>query len=317
MGLPVTVYRYTDEGAPQLVNSTPSEWINILKKVLVEGYGDKAPLGWTIEFENIGTYKIVFRNSLSAGGTGGYFQFSSGTGANTTAAHCRIKTALSMTGIDVFIKAAGARMLQLSSSAKGWEIIGTSRGFYLIQHRTTLTVMQTGSVSYQSCFFIGDLASFYGNDQSIFTTASGDSSSGDTSSMPASSTIGWSTTNHADIYALDGSNFKQLHTMTMAFTMTTSTAFILDAEAANIQHIMVTPVFAIGYNTADANGTLGNDSTMMPNYRAYMPGYVISSFMGYINNNWPVDREMNGVRHTLLRGALANRMWINTEVWYD
>ena len=83
MGLPVTVYRYTDPGAPQVNNGTPSEWINVLKKVLVEGYGTKVGLGWTVEFENAAAFKIAFRNKVADGGSGGYVQFSSNGAVNT------------------------------------------------------------------------------------------------------------------------------------------------------------------------------------------------------------------------------------------
>jgi hypothetical protein len=53
------LYTWEDIGAPVLTPSLGGI-INVLKKVLVEGYGDKAGLGWEIVFEQ--AEKIVFRN---------------------------------------------------------------------------------------------------------------------------------------------------------------------------------------------------------------------------------------------------------------
>lgn len=83
MGLPVTVYRWDDDGAPQITNRTPSEMVDVLKKVLVTGYGTKASLGWNIAFEDVGTQKIAFRNNTTLG-SGGYVQFWCPEGTNLT-----------------------------------------------------------------------------------------------------------------------------------------------------------------------------------------------------------------------------------------
>jgi hypothetical protein len=53
------LYTWEDIGAPVLTPSLGSI-VNVLKKVLVEGYGDKPGLGWEIVFEQ--AEKIVFRN---------------------------------------------------------------------------------------------------------------------------------------------------------------------------------------------------------------------------------------------------------------
>ena len=59
----VTVYRSTDASAPLLTNSNGS-LIAVLKACLVDGYGSKAPAGWTAPFT--GTNLIAFKE-----GTGG------------------------------------------------------------------------------------------------------------------------------------------------------------------------------------------------------------------------------------------------------
>ena len=70
MAQAVTVYRWDDPGAPQIVDGRPSEFINVFKKCLVEGYGDKQPLGWQVQLEEA-INKISFINDVTAGGSGG------------------------------------------------------------------------------------------------------------------------------------------------------------------------------------------------------------------------------------------------------
>lgn len=75
MGLPVTVYRWDDAGAPQLSKGIkPSELINVLKKCLVDGYGSKQGAGWSVPFMDLASNQIVFRNSTLQG-SGSFVKF--------------------------------------------------------------------------------------------------------------------------------------------------------------------------------------------------------------------------------------------------
>lgn len=49
--VPVTVYRSTDEGAPQL-SDAPGSLKTVLKACLTNGYGTKQPLGWEMQYED-------------------------------------------------------------------------------------------------------------------------------------------------------------------------------------------------------------------------------------------------------------------------
>lgn len=49
--VPVTVYRSTDEGAPQL-SAAPGSLKTVLKACLTNGYGTKQPLGWEMQYED-------------------------------------------------------------------------------------------------------------------------------------------------------------------------------------------------------------------------------------------------------------------------
>ena len=73
MAQAVTICRHTDEGAPQIVEGRPSEYYDVFKKCLVEGFGNKSPLGWTITEEHTDSPFIAFQNDINNGGSGGYF----------------------------------------------------------------------------------------------------------------------------------------------------------------------------------------------------------------------------------------------------
>ncbi|MCU8004173.1 hypothetical protein [Shewanella sp. SM96] len=314
MGLPVTVYRYTDAGAPQLTNGTPSEWINILKKVLVEGYGAKAPLGWTLEFENAGSFKVAFRNSLANGGSGGYFQFwSSSNAANST---CTIQCSQAMSGLDSFIKPTVYRGFSQATQYRGWEIIGTSRGFYLILHRTS-NLLMSDSTSITNIntqvYFIGDIESFYANDQSVFTLASGTSGGSTTSSFGLTHQV-----KYAQFYDTDsGSGTVKEYSANDLFTANVNTtSFNQNGELLGIEHILSPFLLTIAYNTTDRNGVVASSSLISPMVRGKIPGLYSSQFLGYRDDTWPIDIAMNGVMHTLLRSNYAPHIWVNTVEWY-
>ncbi|MEI8616064.1 hypothetical protein P4S54_21370 [Shewanella sp. PP-He15 brown] len=314
MGLPVTVYRYTDEGAPQLVTSSASEWITILKKCLVEGYGSKSALGWTVAFEDALNFKIAFRNTTLNGGSGGYFQFN---GANTATATCTLRCAESMTALDSFIKQVPARGLRGQNTYRGWEIIGTSRGFYLILHRTSNLLMSdttdTSQYIYYQTYFIGDVDSLYANDQSLFTLVSGTSGVATTNSHGVNHLTKYATLYDADAGA--GSPIE--YSATAFFPMSNNTAYNVNAETAGLQHILSPVTLTCSIAITDRNGVLAPSSLITPFARAKVPGLYQSSCMGYRNDNWPIDVPMNGVMHTLLRSNYAPSLWINMVTWYE
>ena len=308
MGLPVTVYRYTDAGAPQLTNGTPSEWINILKKVLVEGYGSKSPLGWTLEFENAGSFKVAFRNSLANGGSGGYVQFSSASGGNAADTSLLMKCAIGMTAIDTFFKGFWQRALVNGSEYRGWEIIGTSRSFYLILHKTSdLKNQYLGFTQDFQTYFIGDVHSHLTNDTGCFAIAADGSSATDQTSSQG--IIGLNYNCMVQLYATDASNNSLFYKARQYSFFKGSTSLINDAESLGIDHVMMpTPIYA---------DISQNDSSITPFSRGVLPGLYISSFAGYSNQNWPKELTFNGVKWLLLRSYYSPQFWINTGNWYD
>ncbi|MCU8051466.1 hypothetical protein L5M91_06890 [Shewanella sp. SM43] len=308
MGLPVTVYRYTDAGAPQLTNGTPSEWINILKKVLVEGYGSKAPLGWTLEFENAAVHSAAFRNSITDGGSGGYVKFYSTDGSNVAYKTIVMKCALSMTSIDSFVKPLWARGLLSASSTKGWEIIGTSRGFYLIQHYTANLLNGLQGYGYDTqVYFIGDIESSVANDAGVFTVVSGEAVNADNVNSNGITVNG--STWGAQLYSSDGGNSSMMYSFTKPSSYRNSAAADGDAELLGINHIMLpTPII----------GALAqNINVQSPAGRGHVPGLYTSTFAGYRTVNWPKEITQSGVVWVLLRSYNSPQHWVKTGTWYD
>lgn len=308
MGLPVTIYRYTDAGAPQLTNGTPSEWINILKKVLVEGYGSKVPLGWTLEFENAGAFKVAFRNSLANGGSGGYVQFSSATGTNAANTALNIQSAASMSAIDSFIKPGYVRGLA-SVGIRGWEIIGTSRGFYIIGHYTTSLTngISLSATNYPNQYFVGDIESYTPNDAGVFTIASATNAQNDESN--STGLAGNNNDVFARLYATDGGNTSYMYSASKTFPIS-STSVDGNAESLGLNHQMIPLIFTGNYSTM-------NTSTTSPYCRGQLPGLHSSSFAGYRTENWPKELTQGGVTFVLLRAYISTRLWVKTGTWYD
>jgi len=63
------VRKWTDVGAPKLWANTYGSFPNLLKAVLVDGYGSLPSLGWTHEYVSGDTYTRAFRNSQDGTGT--------------------------------------------------------------------------------------------------------------------------------------------------------------------------------------------------------------------------------------------------------
>jgi len=73
-----TIYKSTDDGAPQFVANSPASNLAILKAVLIDGYGTRTPTGgWTLAFEDAPSDIACFQATLAGGptlqikGTGG------------------------------------------------------------------------------------------------------------------------------------------------------------------------------------------------------------------------------------------------------
>lgn len=136
MGAP-TIYRWDDVNAPVLAG-TEGSLVNLLTKVLVDGYGSKAGLGWTREFVNAGQTIAVFRND-PATGTGFFLRVDDSTARGGNAPRFA-----DLVGYEVMadlntgngrFPLTGAQSVGKSNTAnttaRAWVVVGDQRGFYL------------------------------------------------------------------------------------------------------------------------------------------------------------------------------------------
>lgn len=184
---PVTVFRWDDPGAPQL-DGTLSALYNVLQKVLVEGYGDKMPLGWTRSYYDAATFKSAWRNNAAAGGSGGSVYFYSTDGADAVGKYARLTGCKSITEAGVITGPNRITAIRTNGGSDGaWFIIGSTIGFYLFIYRKTgdTSLIAPASASYSERYgiYAGDFFSRIPNDAGRFIILQNVLSTGDNSSV--------------------------------------------------------------------------------------------------------------------------------------
>lgn len=326
MPTPVTVYRWDDVGAPQLNTGKPSEIINVLKKCLVEGYGSKLPLDWSIVFEDNVTQKIVFQNKVAAGGSGGMVRFRSNTATDANYTVMRFVAAKSFADIDNPFQAGFEQAFQQQAAVqKGWVIIGTPKSFYFMICRvpalTSSGSKMSSSVTYNSHIFVGDFESFIPNDSGRFVSANGTAlSDAGTSWFNTldSDNAFEGTLQQLSVMRSDGGSFAMSHGLISFFRGATSSQ---NSEA--LPKILV-PVCirvatsqSVGSNLSDTNGNNINNSLLFPFLRGKLPGMFQGDYAGYSETNWPVIKTIDSKEMWLVKNASGNgcSMWIDLESW--
>ncbi len=330
MAQPVTVYRWDDPGAPQIVEQRPSEIISLLKKCLVEGYGSKAPLGWSVLFEDAATTKIIFKNSVAAGGSGGVLRVFTGNNGNGVRANTFFTPGQAATDIDNLYRPGYRHKFMLNYDIwNKWVLIGTATGFYLM-------IGQTGRVGQydtvrDSIGFFGDFDSLIPNDAGRFIALTNPKASGDASL--GNDTVGW------------GSHFSQVW-YTGTWWNDNSALRIYDADSRDSSMIyncmniwgthssaqpltrkqgVYTPLHlalksslaGFTYTTnIDAAGVRLGDSAISPIWRGYLPGAIHEAFGRYSTQNWPIVEKLKSQDHFLLRSVTETaNCWINMVEW--
>jgi hypothetical protein len=188
MGLPVKIYRWDDVGAPSLTDARTSSIINVFKKVLVEGYGTKQPLGWTIDQEDAQNFKIAFRNS-TVSGSGGRCILSGHTGFDDILG-MRCQSAIDMVDFNNLITAGYKQAFKIYPNSAQypntkWIVIGNSVGFMFISdHDGSYSNDTTRHIA---TVYAGDITPTIPSDIGVFVTIASLIS---TSYVPSSDTVG-------------------------------------------------------------------------------------------------------------------------------
>ncbi|WP_137225795.1 hypothetical protein [Shewanella sp. MEBiC00475] len=329
MGLPVTVYRWDDVGAPQLVDRKPSEFIGILKKCLVDGYGTKQPAGWSVAFESASSDQIVFTNDPTKG-TGSSVKLYGLNNGDAVNGILYFDPAFAYSDIDTAIKKGyRAGFHPFNSTFNNWMVIATSTAFYLIA--SNLNKVSGYDTRNDVIIFVGDFLSVLPLDTGRFiainnTTLNGDESYTSMTSWAYCLQRAWYDRSMASsnyepmkIYDADGSdNFNGYGLVSPNAPTTGSTAVDLSA----IKRGLYFPIYiqmkgkTITDTSKDINGVSLFNSDISPTLRGFLNGISVEMSPRYSLENWPVFDTINGKSHLLLRCMTTSAfVWLNCEEW--
>jgi hypothetical protein len=319
MGLPVTVYRWDDVGAPQLgASPKPSEVIAILKACLIGGYGAKQPLGWSVAFEDVATYAVMFRNSPTDG-TGGYLKVSAELGLNTYGTEITLTASSGASSLSSQINQSFIQTFKCAAYDTQWVLIGTSRGFYFqTLDGTTLKSVPTNSNSNSTLWFAGDINSYYGNDAGAFTTICNLRASDDVSSN-YSETMSEIQLNSSlcALYDTDGGINKQNYDCVNALFTDAYSKLSGYASDASLVNLFTVPQLGTISVYKDRLGVPVTKSNLTPWIRGELPGFVLSSMSTNVNTDWPVLLDIGGNQHMGMPSRIAHQVYINLVTWYE
>lgn len=162
MAIP-TLYKWDDAGAPQLTRQAQS-LLTILRKCLVEGYGSKAALGWSIAFDDAVNLRTVYRNASGKG------ELRVGPLSTATGDHVAFLAATSFADITTAI-APGLGDVYLTRGASDftrWFVVGTADAFYLAVWDASITSANTLTTARCATYFAGNMVSPAGDDPHQF-----------------------------------------------------------------------------------------------------------------------------------------------------
>lgn len=337
MAQPVTVFRWDDAGAPQLVEGKPSEIIDILTKCLVDGYGDKLPLGWTRPFYDATNQAAAFRNNVAAGGSGGFVKFYSDNNSDANNATMRLTSAASMVGMNTLFNQGNIHSFTAvagsgSNKMDKWAVIGTSTAFYMFISRNNQPIKNINS--YNPTFFAGDFFSVLPNDAGRFIAFSTLDTNGDVistsfvNSLDRSSLIGAATgspfsNSPLKIYDADGFNSARNYAGFHQLAQCSSSDAAYNsppAYAPTLTPMLIwyTGQYASYTDIKDRLGELLQNSVVSPLFRGILPGIFVNAYAGWMADAWPKIVNIGSEDHWLLRNSSGpGRIFVNMEAWHD
>lgn len=331
----VTVYRWDDPGAPQTTDRTQISLMNVLRKCLVDGYGNKEPLGWSIPFEDTARGITIFRNDSSVG-SGGFLRVNYST-SPAAGGLLTIRPLRSCVDIDDISDQGYFHHMAAISNCTTWVLIGTKTGFYFITSNPTAPVAGYDN-RYDFMGFFGDFESFIDNDAGRFiaiTVARNvGNSTGDVSSWNSSLSMIWYTevgslTSHTSMNyaplslakANNDSGRDEYRVASLSFYNNNST--IPGVQSNNKMGIYNRPLILrrglslISPDTDIVGGVNNRYSMISPIVRGTLPGMIFEVIPRYgTTSSWPIVENLNGKDHWLLRSRTECAfVWVNMEEW--
>lgn len=334
---PVTVYRSDDPGAPQLDNGKISSFFNILQKCLVEGYGDKTPLGWTRSLYDPTTFKAAWRNDVSAGGSGGSAYFYSNTGTDVNNTIIRLTSCKSIRGGGEVVNQGRLTAMTIPSVMTRWVLIGTTIGFYFYVFGATVSANGNGLINngeLRAAFYMGDIFSIIPTDAGRFISFHEVSSVGH-NTFPQSARTLLNISNNAyykdgSIHIWDADNFNSSSTYGYSSIAiqapgsgAISTANPHPLTFSNVSVILTQPGLNFDSpnqsNQLDRVGVPYQNSLIRPVFRGVIPGMLISYFSFGYGEQVPLVKTYNSVDHHVLpnRNAIGSACLIQASGEWD
>lgn len=337
MAQPVTVYRWDDPGAPQLVNGKPSEVIDIWRKCLVSGYGSKLPLGWTEHFHDTVNQAIAFKNNLAEGGSGSFVKIYSNDSSDNNNALMRITSAFSMTDINTLFRQGFTKAFYIAAGTGNnynnkWILIGTPTGFYFL---TARNVQNHGfGFLYNAAMYCGDIYTTVPNDVGRFITLV-QPTQGDTAAVNYTDSLNYyiagisvtSTTGTLNMYDTDGFDNAVtygLSSLNSSTTAISSPNFNGAPVHPNHRFPLVIRRFGMNFDSVSAShldrvGEIPARSQLSPYYRGFLPGMFSTLYPGYRSEPWPTYVILDGQNYLPLQNTNDGgiTLFINLELWND
>lgn len=313
-----TVYRFDDAGAPQVVNGTPSEYMNIIKKCLVEGYGSKAALGWTVVDEDTTDAPFLALKNGPAG-TGGVFMMDAPSNANnaTFTVQCAIDYVDRTTFARVSRKTAQRNASAGTNMSTNWILIGTERCFYFICTSANNAVRSyfNGSSS-QMGWFAGDVTPLINNDLATFTLLIGrEKTTHDNNNNLLYHLNGTTGNNALSLSVLDGTDATLDHSLNciLGFTFYKNG---VEYRTATPEIGLLADLYILASREV-ANSYFEPNVAHFPRLRAKLPGMRVTDAAGYMEQPFPFIKAINNKQHLLMpsTGGYISMVWLDLEDW--
>ncbi|GIU24730.1 hypothetical protein TUM4637_09330 [Shewanella hafniensis] len=317
MGLPVTVYRWDDAGAPNITTMFRSGILNVIKKCLVEGYGSKSPLGWGIAEEIVGE-----RITFSTAGATGFARI--GSNSVSSYASMYFLTGSEFTPPSTLSKLGNFKFFQPGSNENAWILIGTSKGFYFQTWRigANNNAREISLINGQ-CIWVGEIDSFFAPDPFAMTSVCNNLNSSDTSgtkneSIGASDNGWWANR----FYDLDNSGQYAEYKIGHGFVAAAGTDWQKNAgtpESTGVPIMLQDVIIRGGGNPYDLdyyNKTQANSLTR-PFVRGKLPGLFRLSCCLFSDQPWPTIYNANGVDYYCVPSEYGVTTMIKLDSWYD
>ncbi|WP_137225397.1 hypothetical protein [Shewanella sp. MEBiC00475] len=330
MGLPVTVYKSTDVGSPQVASGKPSEILNVLQKCLVDGYGSKASLGWLLLDRDDSLNRIAFKNDVSKGASGNCFIVKSYNGTDANNNSLWLQSAKSFISLDSLDGLGYMNTMTPPPSTTVWTLIGTEHAFILLVGKATSKM--GGWVQFnESGFFAGDYTPLVSSDAGRFIlfsdrlTALSSTTTGKTSqAWPnyfGNLTYSQSQVDCLQIYDADNINNPNSYTIMIdnSISISSVTEEATTSPTMDVYSPLIIRLFAKSVHSAgsDRVGSPWKLSEISPVMRGIVPGIINRYFGRNGNDDYPYPEvTINGQQHMMLRcGGGGCNSFINLEEW--